>query len=278
MVCTDACFTQKKKKTPRDPPKTHPTTRFIPEVQAAAMESYVDAVRTTKKTKKQRTTVMEVDEEEDSYEPHMNLPRSVLDACQSSFKAADEKREKASTQFFEDTGVMALLCRHDRVLWLVNMHSAGEKQFNVLVLLETLFQHLPLDITVGALYDIVCSLERSCRLWGFLDRYLDRLSFAVSVFHAFGHEWACQLLYHPRKRVGFGFTNGEGCERFWHSISHLIAHLRICGVSRQCFSTPFWTQVIVVPQSAVYSGYSNRERGGGKPLASGRMDSQTPCA
>jgi hypothetical protein len=147
-----------------------------------------------------------------------------------------------------------------------------------LVLLETLFQHLPLDITVGALYDIVCSLERSCRLWGFLDRYLDRLSFAVSVFHVFGHEWACQLLYHPRKRVGFGFTNGEGCERFWHSISHLIAHLRICGVSRQCFSTPFWTQVIVVPQSAVYSGYSNRERGGGKPLASGRMDSQTPCA
>ncbi|KAJ7289894.1 hypothetical protein C8J57DRAFT_1214211 [Mycena rebaudengoi] len=158
MVCTDACFTQKKKKTPRDPPKTHPTTRFNPEVQAAAMESYVDAVRTTKKTKKQRTTVMEVDEEEDSYEPHMNLPRSVLDACQSSFKAADEKREKASTQFFEDTGVMALLCRHDRVLWLVNMHSAGEKQFNVLVLLETLFQHLPLDITVGALYDILSPL------------------------------------------------------------------------------------------------------------------------
>ncbi|KAJ7234330.1 hypothetical protein C8J57DRAFT_1249271 [Mycena rebaudengoi] len=236
MVCTDACFTQKKKKTPRDPPKTHPTTRFIPEVQAAAMESYVDAVRTKKKTKKQRTTVMEVDEEEDSYELHMNLPRSVLDACQSSFKAADEKREKASTQFFEDTGVMALLCRHDRVLWLVNMHSAGEKQFNVLVLLETLFQHLPLDITVGALYDIVCSLERSCRLWGFLDRYLDRLSFAVSVFHAFGHEWACQLLYHPRKRVGFGFTNREGCERFWHSISHLIAHLRICGYHNRLYT------------------------------------------
>ncbi|KAJ7097300.1 hypothetical protein B0H15DRAFT_920938 [Mycena belliarum] len=58
---------------------------------------------------------------------------------------------------------------------------------------------------------------------------MDRLEFAVSVFHAFGHEWACQVVFHPRKRVGFGFTNGEGCERFWHSISHLIANLRVCG-------------------------------------------------
>ncbi|KAJ7257320.1 hypothetical protein C8J57DRAFT_1516785 [Mycena rebaudengoi] len=223
MVCTDACFTQKKKKTPRDPPKTHPTTRFVPEVQAVAMERYVDAVRTKKRQKKPRATVMEVDDEEDSYEPHMNLPRSVLDACKSSFKVADEKREKASTQFFEDTGVMA------RGSWRCC-------QFNVLVLLETLFQHLPPDVTVGALYDIVCNIERSCRLWGFLGRYLDHLAFAVSVFHAFGHEWACQLLYHPRKRKGFGFTNGEGCERFWHSISHLIAHLRICGYHNRLYT------------------------------------------
>ncbi|KAJ7607986.1 hypothetical protein B0H17DRAFT_967487 [Mycena rosella] len=66
---------------------------------------------------------------------------------------------------------------------------------------------------------------------GFLGRFMDRLAFAVSVFHAFVHEWACQLLYHPRKCKGFGFTNGEGCKRFWHSISHLIANLQICGVS-----------------------------------------------
>ncbi|KAJ6532207.1 hypothetical protein DFH09DRAFT_1250182 [Mycena vulgaris] len=112
---------------------------------------------------------------------------------------------------------MALLCRHDRVLWLVNVHSAGEKQFN----------HLPPNINVGLLYDVACQLERSARKWNFLDRYMDRLAFAVAVFHAYGHEWSCQVIYHPRKREGFGFTNGEGCERFWHSISHLIAHLRI---------------------------------------------------
>lgn len=94
----------------------------------------------------------------------------------------------------------------------------------------TLFQHLPHDIQVGLLYDVACAFERSCLKWGFLSPFMDRIAFAVSVFHAFGHEWACQLLYHPRKRVGFGYTNGEGCERFWQSIRHLIPHLRISGV------------------------------------------------
>ncbi|KAJ7722262.1 hypothetical protein DFH07DRAFT_872068 [Mycena maculata] len=126
---------------------------------------------------------------------------------------------------------MALLHRHNRVLWLINMHSAGEKQFNVYALMETLFQHLPLDIAMGLLYDVVCALEHSCQKWGFLGRFMDCLSFAVSVFHAYGHEWACQLLFHPCKRGSFGFADGEGCERFWHSISHLIGTLCVSGVS-----------------------------------------------
>ncbi|KAJ7152768.1 hypothetical protein C8R43DRAFT_886013, partial [Mycena crocata] len=188
--------------------------------------------------KKARVDVEESDDEdEDGYEhAHLKLPKSVLDECEASFQAADEKREKASTQFYDDTALMALLCRHDRVLWLVNMHSAGEKQFNVLLLAEMLFQHLPPKVRVGLLYDIACQLERSARKWGFLERYIDRLTFAVAVFHAFGHDWRCQLLNHPRKRPGFGFTNGEGCERFWHSVSHLIAHLRISSYHHRLYT------------------------------------------
>ncbi|KAJ7714827.1 hypothetical protein DFH07DRAFT_974350 [Mycena maculata] len=122
----------------------------------------------------------------------------------------NEKREKASTKFFDDTGLMGLLCRHDHILWLVNMRTTGEKQYYVLVLLETLFQHLPSNIHIGVLY-------------------MDRIWFAVSVFHMFGHRWPCQLIYHPLKCCGFGHTNGEGCECFWHSISRLIAYLRVSG-------------------------------------------------
>ncbi|KAJ7648902.1 hypothetical protein B0H17DRAFT_1163757 [Mycena rosella] len=230
-VCIDACFTQKRRKSPRDPPHTHPQTHFVPEDTAARTEAYVDNVSQVEEKRAKRQKAMEdALDAEDGYEhPQLLLPRSVLDGCEASFKAADEKREKASTEFFEDTAIMGLLCHHDRVLWLVNMHSVGEKKFYVIALMETLFQHLPRNITIGLLYDVACSFERTCRKWGFLARFMDRLAFAVSVFHAFGHEWACQLLYHPCKCKGFGFTNGEGCERFWHSISHLIANLRISG-------------------------------------------------
>ncbi|KAF7330720.1 hypothetical protein MSAN_02444600 [Mycena sanguinolenta] len=219
--CMDACFNQKRDSDSgtTDPPKFHPESHFIPESISAQMEEYVDSVRNTKPSKKRRKAAdaTEGDQDEDDHYEHekLKLPRS---------------------QFYDDTGLMALLCRHDRVLWLVNMHSAGEKQFNVWLLLETLMQHLPLDVLVGVLYDIACQAERWARKWGFMARFIERLRFAVSVFHAFGHDWPCQVIYHPLKCEGFGFSNGEGCERFWHSISHLIAHLRISGYHHRIYT------------------------------------------
>ncbi|EDQ98102.1 uncharacterized protein LACBIDRAFT_310933 [Laccaria bicolor S238N-H82] len=109
------------------------------------------------------------------------------------------------------------------------MTSAGEKQHYALVLLERLFNHLPSTARVGVLYDIGCQLHRSCVKWGFLKEFFDRLIWAISVFHAYGHQWACQLIYHPRKCIGFGLTDGEGCERFWSSIKLLIPSLRVSG-------------------------------------------------
>ncbi|KAJ7810972.1 hypothetical protein B0H14DRAFT_2606852 [Mycena olivaceomarginata] len=206
----------------------HPCSHFVPEADAKATDAYVNETRGTfgpaeprsKKSKTKTTSAAEGDRGR-VRPPRPSSPLArFLDACKASFKAADEKRVKASTDFFEDTGLMALLCRHDRVLWLVNMQTRGEQQYYVIVLLETLFQHLPQDITVGILYDIACTLERSCRKWGFLSRFMHRIQFAVSPY---------QLLYHPRKRTAFGLSDSEGCERFWHAISHLIAVLRISG-------------------------------------------------
>ncbi|GLB34368.1 hypothetical protein LshimejAT787_0112520 [Lyophyllum shimeji] len=235
IVCEDACFTQKRNHQARDPPHTHPRTVFVDERDAARMEDYVDSVRPSK-TRKTKRSRNEPQDEEDGYEGSLRIPKSVLDGCESSFTAADGRREKASTQFFDDTALMALVCRHDIVLFLVNMRSAGEKQHYAIVLLETLFQHLPTWFTIGVLYDIGCQLERSCVKWGFLDRYLDRIIFGISVFHAFGHQWPCQIIYHPRKREGFGLTDGEGCERVWHSISKLIAYLRVCGYHQRLYT------------------------------------------
>ncbi|KAJ7639516.1 hypothetical protein FB45DRAFT_977229 [Roridomyces roridus] len=250
----DACFTQKKNKGAPDPEKTHPDTHFVPEDLSRKMEEYVEAVRQgAEKEKKARAGktktkgegkgkgraahIVDSEDEEDGYEhEEIKVPRSALNNCRNSFTAADENRAKANTAKYDDTGLMAMLCRHDRVLWVVNMHSAGGKQFNVLLLMEILFQHIPRKATIGILYNIACQLERGARKWGWLDRYLACLIFAVSIFHAFGHDWACQMRFHPRKRKGFGFTNGEGCERLWHAISHLIAHLRISEYYRRLYT------------------------------------------
>ncbi|KAG2144232.1 hypothetical protein DEU56DRAFT_870390 [Suillus clintonianus] len=237
-VCIDACFTQKRSASPRganglDPP--NPTRSvFISDEEVARMEAHVLACRGSLPGRGTKRKKPEGDE--DGYEDGMRIPISTLDACRESFLAADEKREKASTHFFADTGVMALLCRHNCVLWLVNMTSAGEKQYYALALIKKLFEHLPPSMTVGILYDIACQLERSCLKYRLLeDAILSRITFSISVFHAYGHQWPCQLLYHPRKCEGFGLSDGEGCERLWSALKLLIPPLRVSGYHQRLF-------------------------------------------
>ncbi|PPQ96562.1 hypothetical protein CVT26_006290 [Gymnopilus dilepis] len=222
IVCLDACFTQKRRKSQNNAwsaPREHPETMFVAPEHVEEMKKNVEEVRPSKHAKPA----------EDRMEPGMKVSSAILDECFDSFQAADSNRAKASTQFFADTGLMALLCRHDRVLWLVNMTSAGEKQYYALCLLEELFRHIPKSMRIGVLYDIGCQLHRSCVKHGFLEEVLDRIVFAISVFHAYGHQWPCQIIYHPRKCPGFGMSDGEGCERFWSSIKSLIPSLRVSG-------------------------------------------------
>ncbi|KAG1876144.1 hypothetical protein C8R48DRAFT_745646 [Suillus tomentosus] len=237
-ACIDACFTQKRSSDQHgggpDPPNPIRSV-FLSDDEVTSMDAHVQSCRgrpPARGRKRKRPT----EEEEDGYENGMRVPTSALDGCGESFFAADEKREKASTQFFADTGVMAMLCRHDRVLWLANMTSAGEKQHYALALIKKLFDNIPPEMTVGLLYDIGCQLHRSCLKYPLLDdAVLRRITFAISVFHAYGHQWACQIIYHPRKCEGFGLSDGEGCERLWSALKHLIAPLRVSGFHQRLF-------------------------------------------
>ncbi|KAG1849737.1 hypothetical protein F4604DRAFT_1883754 [Suillus subluteus] len=199
IVCIDACFTQKCSTNPRDATGSDPPNPtlsfFLPMADVNAMEDFVQRCR----GEGRQARASRAEPDEDCYEEGMRVPVSVLNGCGDSFIAADEKREKASTRFFTDTGLMALLCRHDCVLWVANLTSAGEKQNYALAPLDRLFKHLPAQMTIGLLYDIGCQLERSCRKWKFMDdNTLSRIAFAVAVFHAYGHQWPCQIVYHPR--------------------------------------------------------------------------------
>jgi Kyakuja-Dileera-Zisupton transposase len=99
--------------------------------------------------------------EENRVEPRMMLPASALNQCLESFTAADGNHIKASTQKFNSTSVMALLCQHDQAIVLANMVTAGEKQFYVYVLIAALLHELPEHWKVSLLYDVACALQQS---------------------------------------------------------------------------------------------------------------------
>ncbi|KAJ7583707.1 hypothetical protein C8J56DRAFT_1005111 [Mycena floridula] len=197
IVCLDANFTQKRCAEQANHGVNHlpwnlPETVFIPKEDVEAMKEKVENIRPPKPV---RHSQVQRDPEDDGYDRKLCIPRSVL-------------RTKASTTFFADTGLMALLCRHDKVLC----------QYFAFTLLSTLFEHLPPFVRAGVLYD----------KWGFLSEFRDRIVFGLS--------WACQLVYHPRKCPGFGLSDGEGCERIWKALKHLISTLRISGYHARIYT------------------------------------------
>ena len=229
---------------PSKPKKQAPTHQSA---EAAGSDSSTGATQSHRKQKSSPSN--QADRDDNEYVPGMRVPNSVLKECNDSFTAADDRRVKASTLFFADTGLMAILCRHDRVLWLVNMTSAGEKQYYALTLLQKLFQHVPRHFRAGVLYDVGCQLDLSCKKYGFLASFIDRIIFAISVFHAYGHNWLCQIIYHPRKCPGFGLSDGEGCERFWSLIKSLIPICRVSGYFTRLYTID--TQVKHLDESSL---------------------------
>ncbi|THV02106.1 hypothetical protein K435DRAFT_853082 [Dendrothele bispora CBS 962.96] len=226
VVCVDACFTHKHNdQNGRDPRWIHPDTMFISPEKVQEMEDYVEARRNSREAKRSRH---QDNPEDDCMEPGMKVPKSVLDSCGKSFEAANGTA-KSRGKGFDERALAGMFCPHGGCLFLVTMSSVGEKQHYILVMLQTLFNHIPDSWTVGFLYDIACQVERSCWKWGFLAEYMERIVWGVSVFHAYGHEWGCQVVYHPRKCRGFGLCDRETCERCWHAISRLIAYTRVAG-------------------------------------------------
>jgi hypothetical protein len=228
IVLLDACFTHKHRdRHGRDPPRFHPDTFFLREEEVRRWEAKLEEAHSAKPSKQSKTST---ESQDDHYEHGMRVPKSALDVCLGSFTAAHETLAKALCSGYDNTGDAALVCPHDAALFLVGMDSPGERQHYMFALLAEFFKHIPENWDVGILYDIGCQTERSCLKWGLLKKYLHRIIWGVSVFHAYGHIWACQVIYHPRKRCGFGLCDGEGCERCWSCLSHLVAYTRVVGV------------------------------------------------
>ncbi|EPQ51287.1 hypothetical protein GLOTRDRAFT_26774, partial [Gloeophyllum trabeum ATCC 11539] len=108
IVEMDACFSQKRRKAPRDPENVHPDTVWLSEAKVKTMEEEV----LRRRTQRSRAPPQGAPgPDKDGFEGSLKVPKSALDECKNTFTAADEKRQKASTQLFDDTGIMALNCR-----------------------------------------------------------------------------------------------------------------------------------------------------------------------
>ncbi|KAK0227895.1 hypothetical protein IW262DRAFT_1347717 [Armillaria fumosa] len=183
------------------------------------------------------------------------IPDVAVDEDEKSFEAADEKKEKTHGGRYDDTGLAALVCRHDIPLFLANVDTAGEQHKYAVALVDHLASHLPPTASIAVLYDIGCVMDRSMNLYDIFPPTLSkRLLFATSVMHAYGHQWSCQLVYNPRLRIGLGLTDGEGVERFWSRLHKLI------GITR---SSARQQRIYLLDRQAAYTASSIREDLGG---------------
>jgi hypothetical protein len=94
----------------------------------------------------------------------LKVPDEAIDECERVHEAADGKKQKTAMDHFDDTGLMALVCRHDIPLFFANIDTPGEQQKYAIALLEHLFELLPSQATVYLLYDVGCVIDRSIHL------------------------------------------------------------------------------------------------------------------
>ena len=148
IVCIDANFSQRRRHSRHpDPVDPHPDTHFLSVKDVESMKHAVEYARPSDPKANARSWA--------------RLPDDTLDDCEKAFTAAQGHIAKSNNTIFADTALMAILCRHDRPLFLANMTSAGERQYYALALIRALFRHLPDDWVMGLLYDVACQLERS---------------------------------------------------------------------------------------------------------------------
>ena len=120
MLCLDACFEQQQCKGVglQDIHLDLPQTCFLPTTEVEKARLYVESLCPTQGKQGRKKIASELNElnEQDQVEPGLHLPNSVVNGCETSFKAANENCEKASATTFASMGLMAAICHHDRVL------------------------------------------------------------------------------------------------------------------------------------------------------------------
>jgi hypothetical protein len=140
----DGNFGHRHRKSAGDSPPFQDPSYFVPKTLVDSVGDRIEAQR------KVRPKV---------YKP--KVPDEAIDGCMTSHDAANENKKHLTTDVFDDTGLMALVCRHDIPLFFANIDTPGEQQKYAVALIEYLFSLLPPQGTAVGLYDVGCVLDRS---------------------------------------------------------------------------------------------------------------------
>ncbi|KAJ7764503.1 hypothetical protein DFH07DRAFT_770370 [Mycena maculata] len=158
----DGCFSYRHLRKAGDGPISYDPTFFIPQHKVEAVAEKIKAARKCPSAK---------------VKPLM--PQEVIDACNESWDAANEKKRKADPKRYDASGVFVMTCRHGQVLFLCNVTTPGEQQCLIVSMLEEVFSMLPENATVLQAYDVGCVTDHSLNLpeipprsrpWGSRDR------------------------------------------------------------------------------------------------------------
>ncbi|KAG6824273.1 hypothetical protein H0H92_007384 [Tricholoma furcatifolium] len=223
-VCVDGNFNHRHLKSSGSGPKFYEPEYMLAKLEVDAVGNRIDEVR--RKPPKARKP---------------KVPDEAVDECEATHVSGSGSNSKTNMDKFDDSGVMALVCRHDIPVFLANIDTPGEQQKYAFALIEHLMALLPPNAHLVVLYDVGCVIDRSCQLppaHGQLLQYdilphdiFSRILFTTNAMHSYVHQWSCQLVYNPRMQPGLGLTDGEGVERLWSRMRKLIGITRTSHVS-----------------------------------------------
>ena len=151
------------------------------------------------------------------------LKTEVVEACGHSFKAEDKKgkgTKPVTMQAFDETGLMACMCRHGHPLRLLDIFR-GENSESTLNLLHGVLQQCPEDAPVTICYDIACRFQGAAERLRKESPQKD-IQFILNGFHAFAHELKCRLEFGPLQWPKIGLAQTESTETLWSKIMPLI--------------------------------------------------------
>lgn len=143
-MALDGNFHHRHQASSGDGPHFHDAVQILPKSQVDGVGQRIDAVRKRPPRK---------------YRPR--VPEEVIQECQDSHTAADGRKAKTDMGHFDDTGLMAMVCRHDVPLFVANIDTPGEQQKFGVTLIEHVLTLLPPEATCVFIIDVGCVFDVS---------------------------------------------------------------------------------------------------------------------